>query len=99
MSAKLREMLDKRNTLITQARALLDKAEAEHRNLSTEGKTQYDKMLTDATEIRENIDRETRLIAAEKETAEAALAMATQNGQQRDQQALMNGNFGLFPQP
>lgn len=87
MSAKLREMLDKRNTLITQARALLDKAEAEHRNLSTEGKTQYDKMLTDATEIRENIDRETRLIAAEKETAEAALAMATQNGQQRDQQS------------
>jgi HK97 family phage major capsid protein len=79
MSVKLREMLDKRNTLVTSARALLDKVERENRNLSAEEKGQYDTIMKDAVEIREKIDRENQVIAAEKENAEAALQRQTQD--------------------
>lgn len=70
---KLREMLDKRNTLITEARALVDKADTEKRNLTTEEKVRYDAIMKDATDLREKIDREQDLIAQEKAIAEEAL--------------------------
>jgi HK97 family phage major capsid protein len=73
MSAKLREMLDKRNTMITQARAIVDKAEKEKRELNAEEKVNYDNAMKDALDLREKIDRETRLIEAEKEMAGTAL--------------------------
>ena len=70
---KLREMLDKRNSLITQARSLVDKVEAEKRNLTAEEQTQYDTIMKDAVDLRTKIDRETALIDEEKRNAELAL--------------------------
>jgi len=73
MNAKLREMLDKRNRLITEARTVVDKADAEKRAMTDEEKGRYDTIMKDAGDIRENIDRETRLIEAERENAADAL--------------------------
>lgn len=73
MSAKLREMLDKRNSLITEARALVDKGDAEKRGLDSEEKGRYDTIMKDAVEIKGKIDREMELISEEKSLAESAL--------------------------
>jgi len=81
MSVKLREMLDKRNTLVTQARAMVDKVETEKRDLSAEEKVSYDTIIKDAIDLREKIDRETRLIELEKEQAQQAL---NRNDEHRD---------------
>lgn len=70
---KLMEMLDKRNTLITEARTLVDKADKEKRNMTDEEKGRYDTIMKDAIDLKDNIDREQRLIDMEKENAEAAL--------------------------
>jgi HK97 family phage major capsid protein len=76
MSVKLREMLDKRNVAITQARALIDKADTEKRELSAEEKGQYDILMKDAVTLRDNIDREQTLIDEEKRMAEESLRLA-----------------------
>jgi len=73
MSAKLREMLEKRNRAVTEGRALVDKAEAEKRELSAEEKGQYDALLSEAVTLRENIDRETRLQEEERANAAAKI--------------------------
>ena len=73
MSAKLREMLDKRNKAVTDARALIDKADVEKRVLTAEEKTSYDAFLKDALDLRERIDAETKLIEEERQMAQDAL--------------------------
>ena len=76
MSVKLREMLDKRNTAVTQARTLVDKADTEKRSMTDDEKRQYDGYMTDAVTLRENIDREQKLIDEEKRSAEEGLRLA-----------------------
>lgn len=66
MSVKLREMLEKRNVAVTQARALVDVAEKEKREMNDEEKRQYDAHMQDAVTLRENIDREKTLQDEEK---------------------------------
>jgi len=78
MSAKLREMLEKRNRSVTEARALVDKAEAEKREMSAEETGQYDALLKDAVNLRDSIDRETRLQEEERANAAAAAQNAVQ---------------------
>jgi HK97 family phage major capsid protein len=73
MSANLREMLEKRNKAVTDARVIVDKADAEKRALTTEEKVNYDAYMKDAIDLREKIDRETMLIDEEKRMAEEAL--------------------------
>jgi HK97 family phage major capsid protein len=70
---KLREMLDKRNALITSARALVDKADAEKRSLTTEEKVTYDKTMADAVDLRSQMDTRQALIDEEKRMAEESL--------------------------
>ena len=80
MSVKLREMLDKRNKAVTDARTLIDKAEAEKRDLTTGEKTGYEAFIKDALDLREAIDREVLLIDEEKRMAEDSLKGAGGKG-------------------
>jgi len=77
MSAKLREMLEKRNRSVTEARALVDKSEAEKREMSAEETGQYDALMKDAVDLRSKIERETAL--QEEERANAAITIEKEN--------------------
>ena len=63
---KILEMRRKRAELVAQARALVEKAEKENRNLSAEEKQQYDKIFKDIEDIKEKIDREEKLLEEER---------------------------------
>lgn len=65
----LRELLDKRAGLLSQARALVDAAEAAKRGLSAEETTQYEALMTDVTRMTGEIQREEALIAEEQRFA------------------------------
>lgn len=80
MQAKLRELQEKRNKAVTEARAILDKAESEKRSMTSEEKVQSDTYLKDATEFREDIDRLTKLMEEERSIAEIASREAEQTG-------------------
>lgn len=66
---RLNELRQKRNELVTQARALVDKADAEKRGLSTDEQTQYDKLFADQDALRSQIEREEKLAEAERDLA------------------------------
>ena len=51
MSMKLREMLDKRNKAITDARTFVDKADSEKRALTTEERASYDAAMKEEGEF------------------------------------------------
>ncbi len=67
---KLRELLDKRNRLIAQMRAMMTTAEGESRGLTAEEQTNYDKIFAEADGIRQTIDNEQRLAALEAQGGE-----------------------------
>lgn len=71
MSAALRELTEKRNRAITEARSLLDKAETEKRSLTEDEKRQSDALLKEAGEHRADFERISKLV--EEERAQAAL--------------------------
>lgn len=66
---KLRELRDKRGQLVQQGRDLLDKAEAEKRELSPEEQTQWDTLIADQDKLRAQIEREERQVELEREMA------------------------------
>lgn len=57
-----------RTRLVNEGRALLDRAEAEKRDLSAEELQQYDKIMADVDSLRGQIDREERQAALDLET-------------------------------
>lgn len=69
MSKRLNELREQRNRLVTQARAVLAKAEAEKRDLSTEEQGQYDTLMADQQRKADDIAREERQINLERELA------------------------------
>ena len=69
MSKKLIELRDARNTSITAARALLDKAESEKRELNTDEQTQWDSHMADEQRFATAIGNEERQIEAERQIA------------------------------
>jgi len=88
MSVKLREMLEKRNRAVTEARSLADKADTEKRSLTDDEKRQVDAHLKEAGDLRESIDRETKM--NEEERAAASLSLQTteeQRGKAPDKDA------------
>lgn len=52
-----KKLLQQRANLIAQARAILEKAEKENRDVTTEEKAQWDKLMTDAVGLKERADR------------------------------------------
>jgi len=67
---RLQALLERRAKLIKEARELSEKATAENRDLSTEEKTQFDKLMDDAATLRADVDREKRLLDEERAAAE-----------------------------
>lgn len=62
---KIRELKDKRARLIVQARSLVDAADKENRDLTTEEQSQYDGLMDEVTGLGKRIDREERLSGME----------------------------------
>lgn len=69
MSNRLKEMRNKRGTLVQDARAIIEKAETEKRDLTKEEQTQWDKLFGEANSIGENIAREERQVELERTAA------------------------------
>jgi len=61
------ELLEKRANVIEQARALLNRAKEDNRDLNAEEKEQYERMMTDVNSFKEQADREFQLSEMEKE--------------------------------
>ncbi len=64
---KIREMRQKRASLIQQARELIDRAEKENRSLSTEEDQQYENIMKEVDQLKTDIDREERQLELERE--------------------------------
>lgn len=73
MSVKLREMRDQRGKAIADARAILDKADAEKRELTGEETAAYDGLIDASNRIKAAIEREEQQERLEKEAASLAL--------------------------
>ena len=73
MSQKLNELRTERGKLVHEARAIIDKAEAEKRGLSVEEQGKCDELISKQEELRGNIEREEKLAEAERQAAEIEL--------------------------
>ena len=62
---KLKDMLEKRAHLIAEARTVLEQAEKENRDLSTEENQRYDTLLSDATALGVRAERQQKQAALE----------------------------------
>lgn len=78
---RIMEMRNQRAALVVEARAVIDKAAEEKRDMSAEDKQKYDKILDDARQLKENIEREERQLALENEMREFAGKPTLQNPQ------------------
>lgn len=67
MSQKIQELQEKRNKLVADARAILDKADAEKRKLTTEEDTQWTAIMSDVDATKKDIDRRSQLEDQERE--------------------------------
>lgn len=78
----IREMLERRAALIAQARAILEAAEAASRDLTAEEQAQWDRLLNEADEVRQRVEREERqqALEVELETAHAGAGRTDTEG-------------------
>jgi len=70
--ADLKTLREQRGKFINDARALVDKAEAEKRAMTEEESAKYNELFGKADELRDQIGKEERLRDAERELAETA---------------------------
>jgi HK97 family phage major capsid protein len=61
----IRKLLEKRAKLVADARAILDAAEAEERGLTAEESQTYDELMDEAADVKVEIERRERIMAAE----------------------------------
>lgn len=107
----LRELMEKRANLVIQARALVDKAEAEKRELSEIEQTTYNQIMADVAKIKGEVKRAEQLEDEERQLGESAHTpiRPDPNGQPADDKAqqqrgaawrifLANGPSGLRAQ-
>src|SRR4030042_688298 len=85
MSTKLKELREARGKMVADARAILDKATTEKRNLSADEDTSYTALFAKQEELRGQIEREERQVEVERDSAAAAL---------RSRDALRDGQAG-----
>jgi HK97 family phage major capsid protein len=90
MSAKLKELREARGKAVADARAILDKADAEKRSVNKDEDTAYTALFTKQEELRGQIEREERQVEVEREAASAAL---------RSRDALRDGGAGRAVDP
>jgi HK97 family phage major capsid protein len=67
MSIKSKELREKRANLVSQGRDLINKAEADKRDLSSDEVAQYDKIMVDVANLKTQYERIERLEQAERE--------------------------------
>lgn len=82
----------KRKGLIDEARALSKKAEDADRDLNTEERAQFDKLLETAGDLKDQIDREERLAEVERDLA--ANSHEAERGDPNDDNGSGDGNEG-----
>lgn len=68
-AVKLKDLRDKRGKAVADARALVDKADAEKRGMTADEDVQYQKFFKDQEELRVAIEREEGLVEAERQAA------------------------------
>lgn len=73
MSVKLKELRELRGKTVADARAILDKAEAEKRALTPDEDVKYKELFAKQEELRSSIDREEQMATAERDAAAASL--------------------------
>lgn len=79
----LRELMAKRARLVAEARALLDLAEKEKRDLSGEENAQYEALMKEVDSLGEKIQREERLSGLEADLAGQGFATRPEAGEGR----------------
>ena len=67
--AQLREMRARKLSLIQEARSITDKAQVENRGLTPEDDVRFNQLFADAESIGKDIEREERLLEAERRSA------------------------------
>lgn len=97
--SKLNELRDLRGKAIADARAILDKADAEKRSVTSEESAAYDTIFARAEELRASVVREESLATAERDAAEATLRSAdarkdTATGKSVDDETRATGRTG-----
>lgn len=85
MNETIRSLRQRRSNLITQARESLETAKKEKRDNTQEFKTQWDKYMSDAEELRQQIEREEQLADIEGEPRGQELPLP--NPAQRSQES------------
>ena len=65
----LRELQETRSLAVAAMRSLVDKAEAEHRDLSTEETARFDQLKAEAAKVEANITRQATLDEMERRAA------------------------------
>lgn len=88
---KLRELRDKRGQLVQQGRELLDRAEAEKRELTPEEQAQWDTLMAEQENLRQQIEREERQVELDREMAGRAY-----ENSQRQQPPSEEGQMAAF---
>ncbi|MBE3590002.1 MAG: phage major capsid protein [Firmicutes bacterium] len=68
----INELRQKRAKLVADARAILDRAEGEHRDLTAEEREQYDRIMADIDRLGDQITREERLRDLERDLRQPA---------------------------
>lgn len=63
----LRELLERRANLVSQAREIVDLAEGEGRNLRQDEEQRYDALMTDVTDLGARVERQQRVDALERD--------------------------------
>lgn len=71
MSNRLKELRNKRGTLVTSMRAILEKAQNEKRELTGEESVAYDKIFNEQQTLGETVEREERQVELERKLATA----------------------------
>lgn len=97
MQAKLRELLEKRNTLITAGRELYKKVEDEKRSMTAEEKKNDDARFTEIADIAEQIGRFERQLTMEREQAATRATQDHEAGTRADEQTDREHRARLVP--
>ena len=80
MSNKLKDLREQRGKLVHDARALLDSAEAAGRELNADEDVKYKEIFAKVDGLRSAIEREERLVEAEREAAELKIEKDERSG-------------------
>jgi HK97 family phage major capsid protein len=87
-SVKLKELRDQRGKLVADARAILNKAEAEKRSATAEESAQFDAMMKQVNDLGDEVRRHESLVEAERDAAaQVERGVASAGGEARGNSA------------